>query len=675
MKSVGVVVPHTHWDREWRYPLWKTRALLVDSMDGLLDVLEGDPDYRCFVTDGQCIPVEDYLEIRPQNRERIRVLVQAGRLAIGPWYTLPDLYPVDGECLVRNLLKGIRTCAELGGHLGVAFTSFGWGQTAQFPQIYKGFDIDFAVVAKRVSPRRAPHSEFVWEAPDGTSILATRLGEYGRANFFFRAYQPVAQGADYFTDEYAFDPQQRRAAMHRADVDKSDEEWRILQSREGFDSERLRKGCEDAWDEAGETLVPEYRLLMSGSDFTGAQSQLPRLLREANALFDDREFVMGTLDEYAAGLAERLDRKKLAIVHGELRDGGAFQTSGNALATRIHLKQLNRQAEILLLRRAEPLAAVLAAGGDVYPTEFLSIAWRHVLQSHAHDSINGVTQDKTADDVVNRLQQAIEIAGALEEERVGRLASRIDASRYDKGSALLLVVNPLVRNARPIVEACVDLPRDASTWDFDAFGPDGEPLAVQHESRRERVIPVNDPKARPRPFRVDRHVAFVDVGDVSPGGYKVIELRPRTEWNRTTEFWVETRRSRGDEVGRRPDLLENEFLRVEIAENGTFTLTDKRSGRVSSGLNVFEDTGDVGDYWVYYPPYENRTYTSLGSRARIWMEENGPLSATACTEIEMEVPAHGLRPERSVAGPSRRSEATARLTITSRITLRKGGQR
>ena len=65
-KSVGMVVPHTHWDREWRYPIWKNRMLLIQFMDRLLDILENDTDYRCFVLDGQCVAVEDYLEVCPE---------------------------------------------------------------------------------------------------------------------------------------------------------------------------------------------------------------------------------------------------------------------------------------------------------------------------------------------------------------------------------------------------------------------------------------------------------------------------------------------------------------------------------------------------------------------------------------------------------------------------------
>lgn len=41
----GHVVTHTHWDREWCYPLWQT------CLDLLLDILDRDPGYRDFLLD------------------------------------------------------------------------------------------------------------------------------------------------------------------------------------------------------------------------------------------------------------------------------------------------------------------------------------------------------------------------------------------------------------------------------------------------------------------------------------------------------------------------------------------------------------------------------------------------------------------------------------------------
>ena len=194
MKNEAYVVTHTHWDREWRYPIWENRQYLIDMIDELLEILDTQPEYSCFLMDGQSVIIEDYLEFKPENREKVENYIKAGKIDVGPWYTLPDLYPVCGESLVRNLLKGDRVSKKLGRRLDVAHESFGWGQTAQFPQIYKNFGLDFVVVAKNVSKDRCPNCEFLWEAPDGTKVFATRLGEHARANFFMNAFLAITIG-------------------------------------------------------------------------------------------------------------------------------------------------------------------------------------------------------------------------------------------------------------------------------------------------------------------------------------------------------------------------------------------------------------------------------------------------------------------------------------------------
>ena len=201
-KKTAHIIPHSHWDREWRYPLWQNRSLLVDFMDELLETLEKDPEYTQFIMDGQSVIFEDYLQIRPEKREQLEKYIADGRITAGPWFTLPDLYPLDGECLVRNLLKGYRVSDKLGKTMKTAYTSFGWGQTAQFPQIYKGFGMDFCITAKRVSPDRAPNSEFWWESPDGSRILTTRLGAGGRSYLFEFGIHAIRRGRP--NDEHMF---------------------------------------------------------------------------------------------------------------------------------------------------------------------------------------------------------------------------------------------------------------------------------------------------------------------------------------------------------------------------------------------------------------------------------------------------------------------------------------
>lgn len=674
-QPVGYVVSHTHWDREWRYPIWKNRMLLIEMFDHLLETLETQPEYRNFVLDGQCVAVEDYLEIRPEREQRIRRQVAARRLSIGPWYTLPDLYPVAGECLVRNLLKGTRLAKRYGGYLPIGYNSFGWGQTAQFPQIYKEFGIDFIIAAKNVSRQRAPHCEYWWESPDGTRVLSTRLGQHARANFFFNATIPIRYGMEYLSDRYRFVWGCGGPVIHAADHALAQSDYLRIAQEEGFHSDQLRNAIDAAWHAMDDTAAKDCRLLLSGSDFTGAQPELPRIVTEANRLFPDRRFVHATLEEYVAHLRRVLDLEKLEVVRGELRDGPPQAASANALATRIHVKQLNKQAENALIHRAEPLCALMAMFGAEYPRSFLDIAWRYLLLAHSHDSINGVTQDKTVADTVGNLRQALEIAEVVYEQATAELVRQIDLSGYQKEDVLLVLVNPLPHPTNDVVRVCVDTPQGQSLWDFGLVDDQGRQSTVQHEGRREMTVPVHDPDTRPWPFYADRHTVHVEMGEIPAGGYKVLRLVPGETFDRKAEFWASPRTSRGDEIAAALNMLENEFLKVVVAPNGTIDLLDKDAGRWLRGLLQFEDAGDVGDYWIYYPPYENRTFTSLGSPARIWLEENGPLAATVGVELSMTLPAFGYRPENYVRGKSRRSDETRDLAITSRLTLKKGSRR
>jgi len=153
---------------------------LVDVVDEVLDELERDERLR-FTLDGQLATVDDYLEIRPENEGRIRALVESGRLAIGPWQTLVDEFLVDGETIVRNLETGLARAAELGGTMYVGYLPDMFGHVAQMPQILRSAGIEATVVWRGV-PSAVDFHRFVWESPDGSSVVAEYLpGGYGNA--------------------------------------------------------------------------------------------------------------------------------------------------------------------------------------------------------------------------------------------------------------------------------------------------------------------------------------------------------------------------------------------------------------------------------------------------------------------------------------------------------------
>ena len=130
----------THWDREWYVPFQNFRYNLVEMVDGLLNILENDSSYRMFCFDGQTIALEDYLEVAPENADRLGKLIRDGRLLIGPWYVMPDEFLVSGESLIRNLVQGHAIARKW----GVEAWKYGYvcdifGHIAQLPQILNGF--------------------------------------------------------------------------------------------------------------------------------------------------------------------------------------------------------------------------------------------------------------------------------------------------------------------------------------------------------------------------------------------------------------------------------------------------------------------------------------------------------------------------------------------------------
>ena len=680
----GYILPHTHWDREWRYPIFKSRMLLVAFMEELLDILDTDLDYHCFLMDGQSVPIEDYLEIRPDDEERVRKYVKDGRILIGPWYTLPDLYPIGGESLVRNLLKGTRVAKKYGKSMNVGYNSFGWGQTAQLPQIYAGFGIDFIICAKKVSNERASESEFFWESPDGTRILTSRLGTHARANFYFNAYLKARYGIDCLSEDFKYDANLSGMAVHNSSEGNWYEDYFMVDSAGGEDGEMLKEGLIEAWKCTDDTVFKNNRLFLNGTDFSTPHRELSVMIKELNDLsrngkLDDLlngvEFENADLESYAKAIRADKAVDNLRVIKGELRDGPACDCSGNALASRVHLKQLNKKAQNLLINQAEPFISLCRMAGGKDYQGFLNKAWEYLLKAHPHDSINGVTQDKTADDTQYRLEQAIEIGQVLVDEAAYTLARNIDLSDVNKDEQVLLLMNPHPYPISEVIKVNIDTPQEMDVWSLVAKDVDGKPLMLQEISRSEKVYPVHDMYARPWPYACDRHECYLETGEIPALGYKVVLFAKEKDFKRTHFYWLPMRQSIGEDICNGVNMLENEFLKANINSNGTIDLIDKEHGMVYDGLHYFEDAGDVGNYWAYYPPYHNRIYTTLNGHTTTWIESNGSLSATIGIKYVMELPVKGYEAKGGVKGESKRSEEAAPFTIISYVTLHRGSRR
>jgi alpha-mannosidase len=371
-----VLVPHTHWDREWYRTHEEFRYRLVQLLDGLLDLLERDPDFRHFTLDGQTIVVDDYLEVRPEMRGRIAELVRDGRLLIGPWYVLPDEWLVSGEALVRNLRLGLARAAEFGGSMEVGYVPDQFGHVGQLPQIFAGFGMAGAALWRGVG-ENVGETLFSWEAPDGTRLLSIYLIQgYGNA-----AHLPLAPAA-------------------------------------------LARRLEDAVA----SLAPRSRiaslLLMNGSDHLEPQPGLPAALAAAAARLDGTRVEIGTLPGFLA-LAKREAPADLPVHRGELRSGLRAPLLEGCASARSPQKRADFRNDRLLTRYLEPLAAWLAElGGDAAPA-VLDLAWRVALQNHPHDSICGCSIDAVHEQMDVRFAR-VEQIGTAHLQRVTRnLGARV----------------------------------------------------------------------------------------------------------------------------------------------------------------------------------------------------------------------------------------------------------
>ena len=675
-QRTGHIVAHTHWDREWRYPIWETRLMLVDFMDELVEVLEGGL-YPGFLLDGQTIAVYDYLEVRPEMGERVKALVAGGKLQVGPWWLLPDEYPVDGECLVRNLAWGHRRAKALGKVFNVGYTPFGWGQTAQLPQIYAGFGIDVAMIGKRVSNERAPDSEFIWRAPDGTELLATRFGDLGRQNFYFKVHLSALFGVDHEGPGWVYEWSRGGVAFHRADGEQMEQDhFRLDAPAQWYPETITPERIEATWTTTDASVLDGDRLMMNGCDYTASQPMFPEMVARLNEVDadPDRQWVQTTMPEFVKLMKRKIDRAGLKVVEGELRDGPSGPVTGNALTTRLYLKRLNKRAQNLLIRFAEPLSVLAAMAGAPYHKALMDEAWSFLLASHPHDSVNGVTQDKTVLDVSNRLEQVVDLSQTLGNRAMQELVRRIDTSAFRDDDVLLVVFNPLPYARREVVEAWINMPAAPSSTNWppasgkpQLFDANGRACATQWHGGTAKTCCVAELHTRAFPYYAHHHRVFFDTGKVPAGGYKVFRAGSMGEKSGKGVAWSDSQARTGTLLAA-PNVLENEYLRLEMNANGTFDLRDKRLERTFAGLNYYEDRGEHGDYWINQRPMWDQAHTSLGSQARIWAEESGPLQATLVSEITLRVPRRGNKELQ------RRGDELVDLSIRTAVTLRAGAE-
>lgn len=402
MKNVHIV-PHMHWDREWYFSTEESRILLVNNMEEIMEKLERDPEYPHYVLDGQTSILEDYFAVKPENRERVRNLVQSGKLIIGPWYTQTDEMVVGGESIVRNLLYGHKDCEEFGAPMKIGYLPDSFGQSSQMPQIFNGFDISYSIFWRGTSERHGTDkTEFYWESDDGSRVLVQLF--------------PLGYAIGKYLPE---------------------------------DEEALQKRIDKYFTVLDKGATTDHIILPNGHDQMPIQQNIEVIMDKLRTLYPDREFFLSRYENIFAELEKGND---LSVLSGEFLDGKYMRVHRSIYSTRMDIKAANTRIENKLTNILEPLASIAYSLGFEYHHGLIELIWKEIMKNHAHDSIGCCCSDKVHREIMNRFFLAEEKTDQLIEFYKRKITDSIE---NETGEDLLTAFNLVPYEREETVKARV----------------------------------------------------------------------------------------------------------------------------------------------------------------------------------------------------------------------------
>ncbi|MBH0164166.1 alpha-mannosidase [Fictibacillus sp. 7GRE50] len=561
------VVPHSHWDREWYFTIEDSNLLLVENMDRLMDVMEKDPEYTGYVFDAQSSIIDEYLKIRPEEKERLSRLIADKRIFVGPWYTQADSLLVNRESLIRNLMYGTRIAEKMGHSLNVGYLPDIFGQNTYLPSMFREFDIDYSVLQRGIyTDQLNGDLNFTWQSPDGESV---------KANNIYFGYGP----GKFLSD----DPQ--------------------------YMEERLLPILEKIADLNAST---DNLLLPAGGDQVLVREHFPETVKKLNEKDDKHEYVLSDYETFMKDTWQEGDFKN--VIEGELIATQKSRIHNTIRSQRYDIKKLNDLAEEKVIYELEPLASFASTLGFKYPQRWLDEMWKMLFDVHAHDSIGGCNSDDTNQEIVNRLTKVIRIADGclnLLKKQISEAVSR------KLGKDSIFVMFHLLPKAFEGSQKVVLFTKEKG---FGVRDLDGNPvlfdvLNQEYISGGKTIVVTADGEKEVEAPGYYRNEVLLQNVKLPSMGYETFEV-VEDEVIEHVAPKVEDKRA-----------IQNENFRI-FEEDGRLHLTVKALNKTISDFVKFENVADAGDSYDFSPlagdsPIYSREIESVyveGSEAVEFME-------------------------------------------------------
>ncbi len=349
-------ISHTHWDREWYRSSSEFKVRLYATVRKVIETLEIDAEFMCFTFDGQYQMIEECLEIDNSLQERIKDLVQKGRILIGPWYIQPDMNLVDGESIANNLRIGIQNTNEkFGNSMNVLWNPDTFFQSPNTPFFVKEFNLKGVYAWRNFAPDNLSDFTYIWQGVDGSKVKAITF--------------PIGYGYFRYLDENS----------HTNVKVQSD----------------FIKQIKDMYPEHHNDIF-----LMGGSDHATIQTSTPQLLQEMNDINDKYEYIQSTPEEYL----DSCDFTNVPTFVGQpvsYRGGRIHPGIG---ASRMDIKQANLKQQLMISKQLSPIIAIVNSVGGMENELLIDYIWKNLLKNQFHDSIYSSSPEKVNNEILNRYE-------------------------------------------------------------------------------------------------------------------------------------------------------------------------------------------------------------------------------------------------------------------------------
>ncbi|MCK1993815.1 alpha-mannosidase [Peribacillus muralis] len=539
------VVAHSHWDHEWYFTMEDSHVLLIKNLDYLMDTLENDSEFTSYCFDAQLSIVERYLEIRPQNKERLMKLIKDRRLFIGPWYTQTDSLLVKTEAVIRNLLYGYKMGEDMGHSMAIGYSPDIFGQHAYFPSFFKQFNMDYSIFQRGVyNDQIEKDLNFNWVAPNGESI---------KTNNIFFGYGP----------------------------------GKFLSS----DPEYVKDRLFPILDKLGEmNKSTDTILLPSGGDQVLVRQKFPEIVKELNQLGSNYEFVLSNYEAFMEEAWQNPDFQN--VIEGELLACQKSRIHNTCRSERYDIKRLNYLVENKIVNILEPLAIIAQQSGLEFPQEWLDIIWKKVFDSQAHNGIGASNSDDANRDIVTRLTSAMRITEDLINLLKKQMTTAVSKDIGEQNIVTVFNTNPLVYTGmtKAVVftneEKFTLLDREGNYIEFSTLHQElligGRKVIVTAQGEKEVDIP-----------NYYRSELMIKAANIPAMGYSTFIVKPVNE-------------SMNVLVAERAEQIENKHLRVSI-QDGHLKLFNKEEQTTIVDFIRFDDVADAGDSFDFSPLEGDRT--------------------------------------------------------------------